>query len=54
LKTGIEFLPVCFSVAGSLTGARHQNINPNINPTVPAIFPFRKDDRVAKRKSAAE
>jgi hypothetical protein len=37
-----------------LTGARQQNINPNINPRVPAIFPFRDDDRTVKQKGAAE
>jgi hypothetical protein len=33
-----------------LTGAQQQNINPG----VPAIFPFRNDDRTVKQKSAAE
>jgi hypothetical protein len=33
-----------------LTGAQQQNIN----PVVPAIFPFRNGDRIVKQKSAAE
>jgi hypothetical protein len=33
-----------------LTGAQTQDTN----PAVPAIFPFRNDDRTVKQKSAAE
>jgi hypothetical protein len=33
-----------------LTGAQQQNIN----PAVPAIFPFRNDHGTAKQKGAAE